>query len=108
MSKLSLNILHWVKFLIKGLEEDEDKKEGLLKRLKDIEDNGKKQLLKGSKLLKTIDYFSKLSPKAKELYEEIKKEKNDIDSEKFVFVKTDWTIFNFNKYKISQDLASNI
>ena len=37
-----------------------------------------------------------------------KKEKNDIDSEKFVCVKTDGTIFNFNKFKNSLDLASNI
>ena len=39
---------------------------------------------------------------------ELKKEKNDIDPEKFVCVKTDGTIFNFNKFKNSLDLASNI
>ena len=38
----------------------------------------------------------------------LKKKKNDIDSEKFVCVKTDGTIFNFNKFKNSLDLASNI
>ena len=38
----------------------------------------------------------------------LKKKKNDIDSEKFVCVKTDGTIFNFNKFKTSLDLASNI
>ena len=61
-----------------------------------------------SKSLKPINYFSQLSSKAKELYEKIKKEKNDINAEKFVCVKTDGTIFNFNKFKISIDLASNI
>ena len=61
-----------------------------------------------SKSLKSISYFSQLSTKAKELFEKIKKEKNDIDPEKFVCVKTDGTIFNFNKFKISLDLASNI
>ena len=61
-----------------------------------------------SKSLKSISYFSQLSSKAKELFEKIKKEKNDIDPEKFVCVKTDGTIFNFNKFKNSLDLASNI
>ena len=60
-----------------------------------------------SKLL-AISYFNQLCAKAKELYERIIKEKNDIDPEKFVYVKADKTIFNFNKFKISLDLASNI
>ena len=55
-----------------------------------------------------MSYFSQLSTKAKELFEKIKKEKNDIDSEKFICVKTDGTIFNFNKSKNSLDLASDI
>ena len=38
----------------------------------------------------------------------LKKEKNDIDPENFVCVKTDWTIFNFNNFKTSLDLVSNI
>ena len=96
------------KIFNKGLEEDEDKKDGLLKRLKIIKDHGKKQLDKDSKSLKVIDDFSQLSIKAKELYEKIKKEKNNIDPENFVCVKTVGTIFNFNKFKISLDLASNI
>ena len=77
-------------------------------QLKAIEDHGKKQLDTDSKLLKSISYFSQLSTKAKELFEKIKKEKNDIDPEKFVCVKTDGTIFNFNKFKNLIDLASNI
>ena len=36
----------------------------------------------------------------KELFEKIKKEKNYIDSEKFVCVKTDGTIFNVINLKI--------
>ena len=102
----------------KGLKKEE-KKEGLLKRLKNIEDkneeqlkaiedHGKKQFDTYLKSLKSISYFSQLSTKAKELFEKIKKEKNDIDPEKFVCVKTDGTIFNFNKFKNSLDLASNI
>ena len=54
---------------------------------------------KDSKLLNSISYFDQLSTKAKELYEKIKKEKNDIYPEEFVWVKTDGTIFNFNKFK---------
>ena len=107
------------KIFNKGFNKDEDKKDGLLKRLKnieyknkerlkDIEDHEKKQLDTDSKSLKSISYFSQLSTKAKELFEKIKKEKNDIDPEKFVCVKTDETIFNFNKFKNSLDLASNI
>ena len=40
-----------------------------------------------SKSLNAISYFSQLSAKTKEFYEKIKKEKNDIDPEKFVCVK---------------------
>ena len=58
-------------------------------KLKAIEDYGKKRLDTNSKSLKSIRYFSQLSPKAKELLEKITKERNDIDPEKFVFVKTD-------------------
>ena len=58
-------------------------------KLKAIEDYGKKQLDTNSKSLKSIRYFSQLSPKAKELLEKITKERNDIDPEKLVFVKTD-------------------
>ena len=106
------------KIFNKGLDKD-DKKEGLFKRLKNIEDKNEKQLKAiedknekqldtNSKSLKSISYFSQLSTKAKELFEKIEKEKNDIDSEKFVCVKTYGTIFNFNKFKTSLDLASNI
>ena len=44
----------------------------------------KKQLDKDSELLTSISYFDQLCTKAKELYERIKKENNDIDPEKFV------------------------
>ena len=42
------------------------------------------------------------------MLEKITKERNDIDPEKFVCLKTDGTIFNFNKFKTSLDLAWNI
>ena len=104
------------KIFNKELSKD-DKKEGLFKRLKNIEDKSEKQLKAiedgkqldtNSKSLKSISYFTQLSTKAKELFEKIKKERNDIDPEKFVCVRTDGTIFIFNKFKTSLDLASNI
>ena len=42
------------------------------------------------------------------MLEKITKERNNIDPEKLVCVKTDGTIFNFSKFKTSLDLASNI
>ena len=98
------------KVFTRGLKKEENKKEGLFKRLKNIEDknkeqlkaiedHGKKQLDTDSKSLMSISYFRQLSTKAKELFEKIKIEKNDIDPEKFVSAKTDGTIFNFNEFK---------
>ena len=43
-----------------------------------------------------------------ELFEEIKKEKNDISPEKPICLKTDGIVFNFNTFKASLDFASNI
>ena len=77
-------------------------------QLKATEDHGKKQLDTNSKPLISISFSSQLSTKAKELFEKIKKEKIDIDPETLVCVKTDGTIINFNKFKNSIDLASNI
>ena len=54
-----------------------------------------------------IKGWIKIKPK-KNFFEKIKKEKNDIDPGKFVFVITDGTIFNFNQFENSIDLASNI
>ena len=42
------------------------------------------------------------------MYKKIKQEKNDINSEKLVWVKTNGVVFNFNKFKKSLDLASDI
>ena len=112
------------KFFNKGLKE-EDKKEGFFKRLKNIEgkneeqlkaieDQGKKQLEEikniktDSKSSKMIGFFSGLSSEAKELLDELKEEKNSIDSKRLVCVKSDGTIFNFNVFKSSLDFASDI
>ena len=54
------------KIFNKGLEKEEDEEEGLLKRLKNIEDHGRKLLDEGSRSLRSISYFSQLSTNAKE------------------------------------------
>ena len=104
---------------------EEDKKEGLLKRLriievkneeqlKAIEDQRKKQL-DAIKNIKTdwksleTSFFSELSPEANKIVRWAKKEKkNTIDSEILVCVKIDRTIFNFSIFKNSLEFASNI
>ena len=112
------------KSFTKGLTE-EDKKEGLLKRQKNIEgknedqlevieDQGNKQLnsIKNintdPKLSKTINVFSGVSPEAKNLINELKIEKETIHPEKLVCVKTDVKIFDFNILKNSLEFVSNI
>ena len=94
-----------------------------MKRLKNIEGKNKEQLEaiedQGNKQsdaiknivntnLNSVSYFSQLSPEAKVLFGEIKKEKDDIDPKKHVFVKSNGEIFNFTTFKISLQFASNI
>ena len=55
-----------------------------------------------------INFFSRLSPDAEKLLNEIKEEENDIDPEKRVCTKSDGKIFNFNTFKSSLKFASNI
>ena len=111
------------KFLNKGLKE-ERKEEEPLKILKNIEDKNKKQLkaieYQGNKQLnaiknintglkssKMIDFFSGLSPDAKQLLNEIKEE-NDIDPKKLVCTKSGGKMFNSNTFKLSSRFTSNI
>ena len=83
-------------------------------KLTAIEDQGKKQLdaIKNiktdSKSLKAISFLSGLSPEARKLLDELKKEINTIDPEKLVCAKLDATIFNFNTFKNSLEFALNI
>ena len=67
-----------------------------------------KNINTGSKSLKTITFFSGLSPAAKQLMNEIKKEKNDIDPEKLVCTKSDGNVLNLNTFKPSFKFASSI
>ena len=102
-----------------------DKKDGLLKRLKNIEvkneeqskaieNQGRKQLdeirniSSDSKPLQEINYFGELNSGAKKLYNQIKKEKSNLNSEKLACVQNDGIIHKFNVFKNSLDFASDI
>ena len=84
------------KIFNKGLSE-EDKEEGLLKRLKNIDkknntafEQRKKQLeeIKDSKLLKTIGFFSIMSEKAKKLIDNIEKPDGWLENAQLVCTET--------------------
>ena len=98
------------------MDKDDGKKEGLFKRLKNIEgkneaqlkpieDQGKKQIdaIKniniGSKPLKTILFFSTLSENAKTLTDNIKQIDDWLDNAQLACTKTDGkTKYDFNKF----------
>ena len=113
------------KIFNKGLSE-EDKKEGLLKKLKNIEgkneeqlkaieDQGKKLLEEikninvGSKPLKAISFFSTISEEAKKLIERIKIIDDWLETAQLICTKTDGkTKYNFSKFAFPVKFASKI
>ena len=113
------------KIFNKGLNE-EDKKEGLFKRIKNIEgkneeqlkaieDQGKKQLEEikniniGSKPLNTSSFFSTISEKAKELMNEIKVIDDWLETAQRICTKTDGkTKYDFNKFVLPLKFATKI
>ena len=107
-----MNILHWVKFLIRGLDEEEDKK-GLLRRLKNIEDKNE-QLLKRTKNknknIKEVTDFVKepLSPEAKNLMEQIKTMQKDVDYKKLKIIGGNKVTYDFSDYKTFKDLFRDL
>ena len=113
------------KIFNKGFSE-EDKKEGLLKKLKNIEgkneeqlkaieDQGKKLLEEikninvGSKPLKAISFFSTISEEAKKLMERIKIIDDWLETAQLICTKTDGkTKYNFSKFAFPVKFASKI
>ena len=105
---------------------EDDKKEGLFKRLENIkdknekqlraiEDQGKKQLEEikninmGSKPLKTISFFSPISEEPKKLMEHIKLVDDGLDSAQLICTKTDGrTQYNFNNFTFPWKFISKI
>ena len=104
----------------------EDKEEGLLKKLKNIEgkneeklkaieDQGKKQLEEikniniGSKPLKTISFFSAISDEAKKLMNNIKQTDDWLEIAQLICTKTDGkTKYNSNKFTFPLKFTSKI
>ena len=96
------------KIFNKGLDKD-DLKEGLFKRLKSIEDKNEdqektqldaiKNINIGSKLLKTIGFFSAISEEAKKLIVDIKQIDDWLDTAQLLCTKTDRkTKYDFNNF----------
>ena len=107
LNKLNLNILHWVKLLIKDYKQ-KIKKEGLLKRIKNTEDTIKDQIKSQLKPtendinnairlpFKKLRILCKLSLEAKEILNKIQELSNETDYTKLICVHTNGKIFDFN------------
>ena len=109
----------------KGLSE-EDRKEGLFKRIKNIEGKNEEQLKAiedqeknqleeikniniGSKSLKTISFFSTVSEKAKKLMKNIKVIDDWLETAQVICTKTDGkTKYEFNKFMLTLKFATKI
>ena len=95
----------------KGFSE-EDKKEGLLKKLKNIEDKNE-QLLKIKNKTENIkeitDFVEKpLSLEAKTLIEEIRAIKNDVDYKKLIIRGSNNVTYDFSSYKTFNELYRDL
>ena len=89
------------KIFNKGLSQD-DKKEGLLKRLKNIEDKNK---VKNNDIIEVIDFVDQpLNFKAKELINEIKNIQKNIDYKKLKIRGGNNADYDFSDYKTFKEL----
>ena len=111
------------KIFNKGLSED-DKKEGLFKRLENIKDKteeqlqaikdpGEKQLkelknIDKSKTLKAIGEISRKNNQANELLSKFRKIDETLDNAELVCTKTDGTKYNFNIFALSLKFIKKI
>ena len=100
------------KFFNKGLKE-EDKKEGLLKRLKNIEDKNE-QLLKTTKnktenIKEITDSFKEpLSSEAKALIEKIRTIQKNVDYKKLKITGGNNVTYDFSDYKTFKELFRDL
>ena len=99
------------KIFNKGLSE-EDEKEGLLKKLKNIEDKNE-QLLKiknKTENIKEVTDFVRepLSPEAKALIEEIRAIKKDVDYRKLLIRGGNNVMYDFSDYKTFNELYRDL
>ena len=96
----------------KGLDKDEDKKEGLLKRLKNIEDKNEEPLKVKNKTenIKEITDFvdQPLSFEAEKLIEEIKVIQKDVDYRKLKIRGGNNVDYDFSDYETFKELFRNL
>ena len=100
------------KFFNKGLKE-EDKKEGLLKRLKNIEDKSEEQLKaiksKNENIKEVTDFVEEpLSLEAKGLIEEIRIIQKDVGYRKLKITGGNKNTCDFSDYKTFKELLSDL
>ena len=111
------------KIFNKGLSEDH-KKEGLLKRLKNIEDKNEEQLqaikdkgekqlkelknINKSKTLKAIGEISRKNDEANEILLDIKKIDETLDNAELICTKTDRTKYDFNIFVLPLKFVERI
>ena len=95
----------------KGLKE-EDKKEGLLKRLKNIEDKNEQQLkatkCKNENIKEVTDFVKEpLSLEAKPLIKEIRTKQKDVDYRKLKTTGSNKVMYDFIDYNIFKSYFEN-
>ena len=96
------------KIFNKGLDKD-DQKEGLFKRLKNIENAQKQQNNNiDSKPLNVYDYLKSLSQEAKDLIDKLKDANDDIGDGKLLFIGSNKERFNFNTFNKPLNFISAI
>ena len=101
------------KIFNKGLNKEEEEKEGLLKRLKNIDDK-KEELLKATKNqtenIKEIPNFIKepLSPEAEDLIEQIRTIQKDVDYRQLKITGGNKVTHNFSDCKTFNDLSKDL
>ena len=96
------------KIFNKGLSE-EDKKEGLLKRLKNIEDTNKVNKVKNKDIIEVTDFVDQpLNSKAKELINEIKNIQKNVDYRKLKIKGGNMKDYDFSDYKTFKELFRDI
>ena len=91
-----------------GLSED-DKKEGLLKRLKNMEDKNKVNKVKNKDIIEVTDFVDEpLSFEARELINEIKTIQKNVDYRKLKFRGGNNIDYDFSDYKTFKELFRDL
>ena len=116
---LDLSIFYWGKIFNRGLSEN-DKEEGLFKRLKSIE-NAQKGLIKDAdedknqqtnnidtKPPNVFKYLKSLSQETNDLMDKMEEVNNDIDIHKLAFIGSNQENFNFTTFSMPLNFLPDI